>query len=78
MHGDEGIGVDGLKEVDPGPYTHDGIHIDDITEHGPSPIHYELLPLLPVTSNHVADFCFPARTSALSSCQNQDNQWQHL
>jgi hypothetical protein len=53
MHGDEGIGVDWLKELDPGPYTHDGIHIDDIMEHGPSPIHYELLPLLPVTSNHV-------------------------
>jgi hypothetical protein len=54
MHGDEGIGVDGLKELDPGPYTHDGIHIDDdIMEHGPSPIHYELVPLLPVMSNHV-------------------------
>jgi hypothetical protein len=30
MHGDEGIGVDGLKELDPGPYTHDGIPVDDI------------------------------------------------
>ena len=53
MHGDEGIGVDGLKELDPGPDIHDGIHIDDIMEHGPSPIHYELVPLLPVTSNHI-------------------------
>jgi hypothetical protein len=26
MHGDEGIGVDGLKELDPGPSTHDGSH----------------------------------------------------
>jgi hypothetical protein len=45
-NGDEGIGVDGLKELDPGPCTHDGIHIDDIMEHGPSPIHYELVPSL--------------------------------
>jgi hypothetical protein len=43
MHGDEGIGVDGLKELDPDPSTHDGI-----MEHGP--IH---VPPLPVTSNHV-------------------------
>jgi hypothetical protein len=48
MHGDEGIGVDGLKELDPDPSTHDGI-----MEHGPSHIHYELVPLLPVTSNHI-------------------------
>jgi hypothetical protein len=28
MHGDEGIGVDGLKkELDPGPSTHDDIHV---------------------------------------------------
>jgi hypothetical protein len=53
IHGDEGIGVDGLKELDPGPNIHDGIHIDDIMEHGPSPIHYELVPLLPVPSNHI-------------------------
>jgi hypothetical protein len=53
MHGDEGIGVDGLKELDPGPYTHDGIHVADIMEHGPSPIHYKLVPPLPVTSNHI-------------------------
>jgi hypothetical protein len=39
MHGEEGIGVDGLKELDPGPYTHDEIHIDDIMECGLSPIH---------------------------------------
>jgi hypothetical protein len=53
MHGDEGIGVDGLKELDPGPYTHDGIHVDDIMEHGPSPIHYELVSLPPVMSYHI-------------------------
>jgi hypothetical protein len=53
MHGDEGIGVDGLKELDPGPYTHVGIHIDNIMEHGPSHIHYELVPPPPVTSTHV-------------------------
>jgi hypothetical protein len=38
MYGDVGIGVDWLKELDPGPYTHDGIHIDDIMEHDASPI----------------------------------------
>jgi hypothetical protein len=32
MHNDEGIGVDGLKELDPGPSTHDGIHIDGISD----------------------------------------------
>jgi hypothetical protein len=53
MHGDVGTGVDGLKELDPDTYTHDGIHIDDIMEHGPSPIHYELVPLLPVAYNHI-------------------------
>jgi hypothetical protein len=47
MHVDEGIGVDGLKELDPGPSTHDGIHVDGIMEHGPSHIHYELVPPLP-------------------------------
>jgi hypothetical protein len=52
-HGDKGLDVDGLKEFDPGVYTHDGIHVDGIMEHGPSPIHYELLPLAPVMSNHV-------------------------
>jgi hypothetical protein len=51
MHGDEGIGVDGLKELDPGPYIHDSIHIDDIMEHGSSPIQYELVPSPPGTSN---------------------------
>jgi hypothetical protein len=39
MHGDVGTGVDGLKELNPGPYTHDGIHIDDTMELGPSPMH---------------------------------------
>ncbi len=53
MHADEGIGVDGLKELDPSPSMHDGIHIDGIIEHGPSHIHYELVPPLPVTSNHI-------------------------
>jgi hypothetical protein len=53
MHGDEGIGVDGLKELNPGPYTHVGIHVDNIMEHGQSHIQYELVPLLPVTSTHV-------------------------
>jgi hypothetical protein len=43
MHGDEGIGVDGIKELDPDPSTHDGI-----MEHGPNHIHYELVPLPPV------------------------------
>ena len=32
MHGDEGIGVDGLKELDPGPSSHDSIHNGDIME----------------------------------------------
>jgi hypothetical protein len=49
MHGDEGIGVDGLKELDPGP----SMWMASVMEHGPSHIHYELVPLPPVTSNHV-------------------------
>jgi hypothetical protein len=53
MHGDEGIGVDGLKELEPGPSSHDSIHNGDIMEHAQSNIHYELVPLLPVASNHV-------------------------
>ena len=53
MHDDGGIGVDGLKELDPGPSTHDGIHVDGIMEHGPSHIHYVLVPLPPVVSNHI-------------------------
>jgi hypothetical protein len=32
MHGDEGFGVDGLKELDPGPSSHDSIHNCDIME----------------------------------------------
>jgi hypothetical protein len=44
MHGDEGIGVDGLKEFDPGPSTHDGIHVGDIIKQAQSHIHYELVP----------------------------------
>jgi hypothetical protein len=39
MHGNEGIAADGQKELDPDPSTHDGI-----MEHGPSCIHYELVP----------------------------------
>jgi hypothetical protein len=73
MHGDEGIGVDGLKELDPSPSTHDGIHIGDIMEQAQSHIHYELVPLPPATSNHIIAFCFPVRTSGISSCQSQDN-----
>jgi hypothetical protein len=53
MHGDEGIGMDGLQELDPGPSKHDGIHIDDIMEQAWSHIHYELVPLPPVMSNHI-------------------------
>jgi hypothetical protein len=53
MHGDEGIGVDGPKELNHGPSTHNGIHIDGIMEHVPSHIHYELAPVPPVMSNHV-------------------------
>jgi hypothetical protein len=53
MHDDGGIGVDGLKELDPGPSTHDGIHVDGIMEHGPSHIHYVLVPLPTVVSNHI-------------------------
>jgi hypothetical protein len=53
MHGDEGIGVDGLKELDPGPSKHDAIHIGDIMEQAQSHIHYELVSPLPVTTNHI-------------------------
>jgi hypothetical protein len=53
MHGDEGIGVDGLRELDPGPSKHEGICVGDIVEQARSHIHNELVPLLPVTSNHV-------------------------
>jgi hypothetical protein len=53
MHGDVGTGVDGLKEFNHGPYNHNGIHIDDTMEHGSSPIHYELVSLLPVASNNI-------------------------
>jgi hypothetical protein len=49
--GDEGIGVDLLKELDPGPSTHDGIHVD--VDHGSSYIYYELGPPLLVASIHV-------------------------
>jgi hypothetical protein len=73
MHGDEGIGVDGLKEFDPGPSTHEGIHVDGIMEHGPSHIHYELIPPLPVMSNHVISAFQQGHQPGLSSCQGQDN-----
>jgi hypothetical protein len=32
VHGGEDIGVDGLNELDPGPSTHDGIHIYGIMD----------------------------------------------
>jgi hypothetical protein len=48
MHADEGIGVDGLKELDPGPSSHDNIHHGDIMEQAQSNIHYEIVPPLPV------------------------------
>jgi hypothetical protein len=64
MHGDEGIGVDRLKELGPDPSTHDGI-----MEHGPSHIHNELVPLAAA-----CHFCIPARTSGLSSCLSQNYQ----
>ncbi len=76
MHRDEGIGVDGLKKLDPGPYTHDGIHVDGIMEHGPSHIHYELVPPLPVTSNHIIS-AFQQGHQAFP-LQGQDNLCQHL
>jgi hypothetical protein len=53
MHGVEGIGVDGLKELDPGPSSHDSIHDGDIMDQAHSHIHYELVPLPPVISNHI-------------------------
>jgi hypothetical protein len=53
MHGHERIGVDGLKELDPGPSTHDSIHDGDIMEQAQCHIHYELVPPLPVKSNLV-------------------------
>jgi hypothetical protein len=53
IHGDEGIGVDGLKELDPGCSSHDSIHDGDIMEQAQSNIHYELVPPPPVASNHI-------------------------
>jgi hypothetical protein len=50
-HDDDGTGVDGLKELDPGPSTHDGIHID--VDQGTSHIHDAPVPLLPVVPNHI-------------------------
>jgi hypothetical protein len=52
MH-DEGIGVDGLKELDPGSSKHDGIHVGDIMEQAQSHVHNELVSPLPVMSNHI-------------------------
>jgi hypothetical protein len=40
MHGDVGTGVDGLKKLDSGPYTHDDMNLDDIMEHGSSHIQH--------------------------------------
>jgi hypothetical protein len=45
MHGDEGIGLDWLKELDRGPSSHDSIHYGDITEQAQRHIHYEFVPL---------------------------------
>jgi hypothetical protein len=53
MHGDEGICADGLKELDPDPSSHDSFLDGDIMEHAQSNIHYELVPLLRIASNHV-------------------------
>jgi hypothetical protein len=53
IHGDGCIGMDGLKDLYPGPSTHDGIHVDGIMEHDPSHIYYELITPLPAVSNHV-------------------------
>ncbi len=50
--GDEGIGVDLLKELDPGPPTHDGIHVD--VDHGSSYIYYELGPPLQAVATGVS------------------------
>jgi hypothetical protein len=43
------VWADGLKELDPGPSTHDGMHVDRIMKHGPHS--YELLP--PPTTCHL-------------------------
>jgi hypothetical protein len=48
MHADEGIGVDGLKELNPGPSSHDNIHDGDIMEQAQSNIHYEIVSPPPV------------------------------
>jgi hypothetical protein len=64
MHGDEGIGVDGPKELDPGPSKHDDIHVGDIMEQTWSHIHYELVTLLPdVTSNHIISAFINVKTT---------------
>jgi hypothetical protein len=51
MHGDDSAGVDRLKELDPGPSTHDGIHVD--ADQGTSHKHYPPVPPPPVVSNHI-------------------------
>ncbi len=53
MHGDEDICVDGLKELDPGVSSHDSIYDGDNIKQAQHHIHYELVPLLPVASNHI-------------------------
>jgi hypothetical protein len=67
MHGNEGIAVDGLKELDPDPSTHDGI-----MEHAPSHIHYELVPCH--LSCLTTSFLHFSKDIDLSSCQSQINQ----
>jgi hypothetical protein len=53
MHGDVGIGVDELKELDPDPSKHDGIHVGNIMKQAQSHIHYAFVTPLPVMSNHI-------------------------
>jgi hypothetical protein len=78
MHGDVGTGLDRLKELDPGPNTHDGMHVENIMEHGPSSIHYELVPPLPVTSKHVIS-AFQGGHQAFPLVKGKtSNRWQHL
>ncbi len=84
MYGDEGIGVDGLKELVPGPSFHDSIHDGDIMEQAQSHIHYELVPLPHLTtlfqlsSEEIRHFLLSRwnQLSGISSCQGEANWWQ--
>jgi hypothetical protein len=44
-------------------------------EHGPSHIHYIWTCTSAACHIYPCCFCFPTRTSAVSSCQSEDNQW---